>query len=389
MTKLILTTILAAATLLAQTTINGGRTITGAWDASGASSTKPVKTGTTSAIPGTCAAGDLYWATDGQPGRKLRECGATNTWDVIAYGQGTTNPAACAVGDIYFDTDATAGANLQLCTATNTWTAISGGAGGGGYAAIQDEGAAQTARTTLNFIGRGAKAEDDTTRTNVYFLDPRKYVFWWDDFITQNNSTSGNIGEKAWGLIGSGVGSSAAVVGHPGLINMNTAANATNGLYVGSFNNRAFLPADFSSFLIILSTDTADTDLQHYRIGLLQDKATTYTDGIYFEMSGTDVGWWGAVMAASAETRTATALLPFVEDTHTVFYAEKIAANQIRFKAAATVAAATDMSSGSQTITATLPTTAMYLVIMLSVDAGGATTYFTVDYADMLLSLTR
>jgi hypothetical protein len=74
--------------LAAQTVVNGGRQITGAWDAGGAVSTRPAKTG-------------------------------------------TSLPAACATGEQFFKTDAAAGQNLFLCTGTNTWTQISGGSGGG------------------------------------------------------------------------------------------------------------------------------------------------------------------------------------------------------------------------------------------------------------------
>jgi hypothetical protein len=56
--------------------------------------------------------------------RELWYCIAINTWS-RAYGQqGTTAaiPGSCAVGSVYFATDATAGQNLYLCGSTNTWT---------------------------------------------------------------------------------------------------------------------------------------------------------------------------------------------------------------------------------------------------------------------------
>jgi hypothetical protein len=74
--------------LTGQTTINGGRQISGPWDASGALSTKPARSG-------------------------------------------TTLPSTCSVGEQFFKTDATAGQNLHFCTAANVWTQMSGGAGGG------------------------------------------------------------------------------------------------------------------------------------------------------------------------------------------------------------------------------------------------------------------
>lgn len=76
--------ILALASMaFGQTTINGDRAITGAWDASGATASKPIP-------------------------------------------MGTSVPATCAVGEHYFKTDATAGKNIYACTATNTMTQMSG-----------------------------------------------------------------------------------------------------------------------------------------------------------------------------------------------------------------------------------------------------------------------
>jgi hypothetical protein len=50
---------------------------------------------------------------------------------------GTTLPSTCTTGEMFFKTDAIPGQNLQMCTITDTWTAImgSGGGGGGGSAA--------------------------------------------------------------------------------------------------------------------------------------------------------------------------------------------------------------------------------------------------------------
>lgn len=77
---------------LAQTTINGGRTILGPWDASGATSTKPVKAGTSA--PGTCAVGELFYDTDATAGSNLFGCTATNTWTLL--GGPFTLPTASA-----------------------------------------------------------------------------------------------------------------------------------------------------------------------------------------------------------------------------------------------------------------------------------------------------
>lgn len=73
----------------AQTTINGGRTILGAWDASGATTTKPVKTGTSD--PASCAVGELFYRTDTAT---LKHCSALNTWTDV--GGSYTLPTASA-----------------------------------------------------------------------------------------------------------------------------------------------------------------------------------------------------------------------------------------------------------------------------------------------------
>jgi hypothetical protein len=44
---------------------------------------------------------------------------------------GTTLPATCVAGEMFFKTDAPAGSNLYGCVATNTWTLQAGGGGGG------------------------------------------------------------------------------------------------------------------------------------------------------------------------------------------------------------------------------------------------------------------
>lgn len=52
-------------------------------------------------------------------------------WMPIDHFVGTALPLTCAVGDIAFDSDATAGSNIYGCTAVNTWTLQAGGGGSG------------------------------------------------------------------------------------------------------------------------------------------------------------------------------------------------------------------------------------------------------------------
>lgn len=81
MKTLILSLILTLG-LCAQTTINGSRTILGAWDASGATTTKPAKTGTTD--PATCAVGEFFVNTTTASNPLTKQCVATNIWGTTA-----------------------------------------------------------------------------------------------------------------------------------------------------------------------------------------------------------------------------------------------------------------------------------------------------------------
>lgn len=71
---------------------------------------------------------------------------------------GTSLPATCSVSETFFKTDATAGQNLYLATATNTWTQVAGG-----------DANAVTAAGTLTsnapVIGGGSKAVAVGTRS--------------------------------------------------------------------------------------------------------------------------------------------------------------------------------------------------------------------------------
>jgi len=70
--------VIAAGLAYGQTVINGDRAITGSWDASGATSTKPVSSGT--ALPLVCATGAVFFKTDAAEGRNLYVCTAADTW---------------------------------------------------------------------------------------------------------------------------------------------------------------------------------------------------------------------------------------------------------------------------------------------------------------------
>ncbi len=229
-----------ATVVLAQTTINGGRTITGAWDASGAATTKAVKSGTS--LPGTCAVGEFYNKSDEVAGLTLYACTATNTWTRAAYSQGTTNPATCTLGQVFFDTDATAGSNLQLCTATNTWTAVSGGGGGAPtdaqYVTLAVNASLSAERTldardNLDLTDAGANGN-----ASLDFTPMDRSVLWLkDEFMSYPEGS-----ELGWKTMTTGTYTN--VVGeadHPGIRQIETAATTDSfaGLFLGLYPNDA------------------------------------------------------------------------------------------------------------------------------------------------------
>ena len=62
---------------------------------------------------------------------------------------GTVAPGTCGVGELFFDTDATAGQNIFGCTALNTWT-LEGDGGAGGGAPSDATYITKTANSTLS-----------------------------------------------------------------------------------------------------------------------------------------------------------------------------------------------------------------------------------------------
>lgn len=77
--------ILTAVAVMAQSTVTGSKTMQGSWDASGASATKPAKSGTTT--PSTCAAGEFFFNTAAAAGQNLYLCNPANTWTQAVSGQ--------------------------------------------------------------------------------------------------------------------------------------------------------------------------------------------------------------------------------------------------------------------------------------------------------------
>jgi hypothetical protein len=142
--------LIAAATIYpvyGQTLINlstQGRNV----DFSSAPSTRPVKTGT--ALPATCAAGELFFNTSAPAGQNLYGCSAANAWSLQGAASPRTDPgstataltsgtlssisSSCSPGAIYFATDQPAGQQIYTCSAANTWTQLVSLGGSGALA---------------------------------------------------------------------------------------------------------------------------------------------------------------------------------------------------------------------------------------------------------------
>lgn len=149
----------SAALLSGQTTINGSRSIQGDWDASGAASTKPARTG--EALPSLCRSGEAFFLTTAPAGQNLYLCASDNVWSAAGgptgdaartgssnvFGSGATQtfrgvvdasaatatlpvqtgaalPAACATGQLFLHSGSEPSRMLYTCSSTNTWTQV-------------------------------------------------------------------------------------------------------------------------------------------------------------------------------------------------------------------------------------------------------------------------
>jgi hypothetical protein len=85
------------ATAIAQTKIDL-RTQSRSVDFGAASSTRPMKTGTT--LPAVCAVGDMFFKSDAPAGSNMYGCSATNTWTLQAGGSGVNTASNNGVGGV-------------------------------------------------------------------------------------------------------------------------------------------------------------------------------------------------------------------------------------------------------------------------------------------------
>ena len=129
MKRAILIYALALSTAMAQSTVTGSKTMQGSWDASGATATKPAKSG--ASLPATCNTGEFFFNTAAAAGQNLYLCAPANTWTQVTSSGGGSSPSSQA---IVFDGSTTNLADGSIITwsacSTNamcaTWTVPTG-----------------------------------------------------------------------------------------------------------------------------------------------------------------------------------------------------------------------------------------------------------------------
>ena len=268
---------LTGASLFGQTTINGGRVITGTWDASGATASKPAKSG-------------------------------------------SVLPVTCGVGEQFFNTSATAGQNLYLCSASNTWSQLVGGGGGSGasatasYVVTSLTGAPTNARNltagdNVALVDGGAGAP----MTVNYNVHDTSIFSIRDDFPVAEPSNG--FGELSWGIGGSGAswGFDTPVPNHPGIFRCGTSATAANfcRVFLG-INDSLTLPrVDTNTnwkMIYVVRTDAASVASTTYYVGLgngVQSSLPYYEIGVRFDNAGAAT-YNGACNAAGSDVKSTT-----------------------------------------------------------------------------------
>lgn len=143
-------------------------TFTNANDFSGASTTKPMKTGT--AAPGTCTVGEFFYDTDATAGQNVYACTATNTWTL----QGGGGSSGC-----WIDLGAV-GHPTEGGAPTTTWTIPAGVAPVLGYKSVQSLTNAMlytASATSSQFAYRRIPFPRNCTAATGYSFE----LTWWAD----------------------------------------------------------------------------------------------------------------------------------------------------------------------------------------------------------------
>jgi hypothetical protein len=209
------------------------------------------------------------------------------------------------------------GTNGQVLTTNGSgvlsWTTISGGGGGGGYTTIQEEGTSLTQRTTMNFIGSGLTAQDDTanSRTNITwdrFLAERKAPFYYTDFLGIAGSATVEAAYPFdYGAVSSGtIAKIPGEANHPGILRISSSTTANSGGNVLT-DTTAFRIGGGEVFEIIFQPSVSGNTNTTIRMGFLDATAAgDATDGVYFELPANSLGIVGKTANNAVRTTSAT-----------------------------------------------------------------------------------
>ena len=266
-----------------------------------------------------------------------------------------------------------ADAEAGTSTTVNRWTpqrvgqAIAAlGGGGGGYDTFQDEGVAQTQRTTVDFQGAGVTVTDNGTNTVVTVPGgvPRGFVY--DDFVGGNFS-SGNIGDLNWthNLQGGQLYPDAPV-GHLGIYE-----RTTTGVYSSTFLNLSSTAGLLNPLDTFENNWNAQVPINDAslitRFGASDDAASNNpNNGIYIEKLGPDTNWFGVCRSGGVETRVD---LGAVDLLYHDFRIRRVNVSTIGFR----------IDGGTElTITTNIPT--VNLIPFFGVESLGGTRSLAVDY---------
>lgn len=256
--------------------------------------------------------------------------------------------------------------------------------GTSGYTAVEDEGSSVTARTTLNFVGRGVIADDSSSKTRVRVDDLATTSRFRDDFNAGNNAT-GSLGDLKWYYTSGATPSITTEAGHPGILVKTTSTSSGNITYV--------YPSAFTSQGTFFATDTFSLDLlvkfpdldanTTARVGLAGGTGDPDANGAFVEKLNTDTNWFGVARSGGSQTRSD---LGTAAGTGWVaFRVRRVDASTVGFRLASTLGGLE--AASETTVNTNVPGGSTTLQIMLAVKTHtAALRTLWVDVADLLIT---